>query len=32
MRMSAEFFPDWRTCGISMSSKEAECIGALNSL
>jgi len=31
-RMSAEFLPDWRTCGISMSSKAASCMAALNSL
>ncbi len=32
MRMSAEFLPDMRTCGISMSSNDASCIGPLNSL
>src|SRR5690349_3333584 len=32
MRMSAEFLPDWRTCGISISSKDAACIALLNSL
>ena len=32
MRMSAEFLPDIRTCGISISSNEASCIEALNSL
>src|SRR5262249_47712073 len=30
--MSAEFLPDIRTCGISISSNDASCIGALNSL
>src|SRR5262245_53480759 len=32
MRMSAEFLPDCRTCGISISSKAASCIVGLNSL
>ena len=32
VRMSAEFLPDWRMCGISISSKDAWCMGALNSL
>ena len=32
MRMSAEFLPDCRAWGISMSSNAASCIGALNSL
>jgi hypothetical protein len=27
-----EFLPDWRTCGISISSNDASCIGALNAL
>ena len=25
MRMSAEFLPDWRTCGISISSTVLQC-------
>jgi hypothetical protein len=28
----AEFLPDWRTCGISIISNDASCIGALNDL
>ena len=32
MRMSAEFLPDWRTCGISISSNDASCIGGLELL
>src|SRR6267378_8499352 len=32
MRMSAEFLPDWRKCGISIISNEAACIAVLNSL
>jgi hypothetical protein len=32
LRMSAEFLPDMRTCGISMSSKAASCMAPLNSL
>src|SRR5471030_1039824 len=32
MRMSAEFLPDWRTCGISINSNAASCRPRLKSL
>jgi hypothetical protein len=32
MRMSAEFLPDWRTCGISISSNDGLVHGALKLL
>jgi hypothetical protein len=32
LAVQAQFLPDWRTCGISMSSKEASCMAVLKSL